>query len=116
MKKKCLVLLALMCILLMPAYAVPAKIVSVFPNIKFNGTEATCTVQIVADKNSDTISATMELWQGNAMVDKWSNTGFSSLLLKEVTTVAKGKTYKLVVNYTINGVKRDPISISKTNN
>lgn len=115
MKRRMLVFFVIASILLMPAHATPIQRISARPNIQFSGTNATCSVVITASSDSDKISATMELWQGNTLVASWSDTGYYRLSLNETATVAKGKSYKLVINYSINGVEKTPISVSKTN-
>lgn len=99
-----------------PTHAASSRIINVFPDIEFNGTKATCTVLITADRTSDKIAATTALWQGSTLVNSWSSSGSGILKISETATVSKNKTYKLVVNYTINGTSYSPVSISRTNN
>lgn len=100
--------------LMIPAYAVSARVPVVSPSVTFNGTKATCFVRITADRPSDKISATMELWQGSTLIDSWSGDSTWSLKLEETTSVSRNKTYDLVVNYSINGIDKTPVSISRT--
>lgn len=102
-------------LLVLPAHAATARAIVVTPSLKFDGTTATCFVRIGADKPADKISATMELWQGNTLIDSWSGTGTWSLKLEETATVSKNKTYDLIVNYSVNRVERTPVSTSRTN-
>ena len=106
---------AISMILMLPTYAASARVVVASPSITFNGTTATCGVMITADKHTDKISASMELWQGNTLIDNWSGSGTWIFTLEGTTTVSKNKTYDLVVNYSVNGVEKVPISISRTN-
>ena len=46
----------------------------------------------------------MELWQGNILIDDWSASASGILKIDETATVERNKTYKLTVNYTVNGV------------
>lgn len=116
MKKRFLALLLVMSVLFtVPVYAASARTVMVAPSIKFDGTQATCAMQITADKTTDQISATMELWQGNTLINSWSGSGTWILSLSRTTTVSKNKTYTLTVNYSVNGVAKNPVSISRTN-
>lgn len=95
------VLLAL--ILEIPAYAASPRHVEVIPNVTFANNNATCTVEIYADRTNDRISATMELWQGTREIDAWSTSDSGYLFMEEAAHVEANKTYKLVVNYSING-------------
>lgn len=107
------VLLAL--ILTIPAYATSARLVDILPDIAFSSNKATCTVEIYADKSSDRINATMELWQGTREIDTWGASDSGCLFMKESARVEANKTYKLVVNYSINGVSKNPVTIYRTN-
>lgn len=109
------ILLIIGAFLMIPVHAVSARVPVVSPSVTFNGTEATCFVRITADRPADEISATMELWQGNTLIDSWSGTGTWSLKMEKTATVAKGKTYDLVINYSVNGVEKTPVSTTRTN-
>lgn len=102
-------------LLMLPAHAATARVIAVAPSLKFEGTTAICYVGITADRPSDKISASMELWQGNTLIDSWSGTGTWTLKLEKTATVSKNKTYELVVNYSVNGVDKTPVSTSRTN-
>lgn len=100
---------------MIPAHAASARTIWASPSIIFNGTTASCGVKITADNPTDKISASMELWQGNTLIDNWSGNGTWVFTLEGTATVSKNKTYDLVVNYSVNGVEKTPISISRTN-
>ena len=87
----------------------------VVPDITFNGTEADCNVRITASKATDRIVATMELWQGTTLIDSWNGNGLWTLKLNGTADVQKNKTYTLVIEYSINGVKQTPATYSRTN-
>lgn len=117
MKKRFWGLIIIMAMILtVPTYAVSARTVDVVPDIEFNGTQAICTVRIMGDRTTDRIAATMKLWQGSTLIDDWSASGTGILKIDETATVVKNKTYKITVDYTINGVAQIPVSISRTNN
>ena len=107
--------IALMLLLALPVQAISPRAVFVVPDISFDGTEATCSVRITADNATDKISATMELWQGNALIDEWTGTGNWNLTLVETAAVSKNKTYQLVINYSINGIEKTPATVTRTN-
>ena len=102
-------------ILAVPAYAVSPRAIMVAPDITFNGTEAECTVRITANNAADEIVATMELWHGTTFIDSWDGDGLWTLKLSGTTAVQKGKTYTLVVEYSVNGVEQTPAEFTKTN-
>lgn len=107
------VLLAL--ILAIPAYAASPRLVDVLPDITFANNNATCTVEIYADRSNDQVNATMELWQGNQRIDSWNDSDLGYLFMEESVRVEANKTYKLVVNYSINGITKTPVTIYRTN-
>lgn len=116
MKKRFVAVFFIISMLLMlPAHAATARAIVVAPSIKFDGTTATCYVGITADRTTDKISASMELWQGNTLIDSWTGSGTWTLKMEKTATVAKGKTYDLVINYSVNGVEKTPVSTSRTN-
>lgn len=117
MKKRFLWLMFVMAIILaIPVYAASERTIDVVPDIEFNGTTATCTVRIMGDRTTDRIAATMELWQGNTLIDEWSASASGILKIDETATVARNKTYTLTVEYTINGTAQTPVSILRSNN
>ena len=99
-----------------PAHAASSRSANAIPVLEFNGTQATCMVFIGADRESDKIVATMALWQGSTLVKSWNSSGSGWLEISKTATVSKNKTYKLVVNYSINGTSYSPVSTSRTNN
>lgn len=100
---------------MVPAHAASTRTIWANPSIRFDGTQATCYVKITADRPTDKISATMELWQGDTLLNSWDGDGTWVLTLEKTETVSKGKTYDLVIKYTVNDVDKTPIRISKTN-
>lgn len=84
-----------------------------YPDLTFANREATCFVEIQADKLTDTISATMELWQGTTKINEWSDSGTLYLSMEETATAKRYRTYSLVINYSINGVSKTPVTISR---
>lgn len=116
MKKRFFILFVLVTMILaIPAYATSSRTINVYPDLEFNGTVATCTVRIIGEHTTDSISATMELRQGRTLIDDWSASGYGILTIDETATVSLNKTYSLTVTYTINGVQQTPVTISRTN-
>ena len=44
---------------------------AVVPRISFNGTTASCTVFVAADRPTDDIEAVIKLWQGSKCTQRW---------------------------------------------
>ena len=116
MRKRFLSFLLVMSVILaVPAYAASTRTIDVYPDLVFNGTTANCTVTILGERTTDKISAAMELWQGNTLIDDWSASGSGVLKMDKTAAVEKNKTYTLTVEYTINGVAQKTVSVSGTN-
>ena len=83
------------------AYAVEPRITTVKPTLSFSGTTANC--KVIISSPGDDIEATMELWNGNTLVDSWSDEGTTALTITGSCRVTKGVTYTLKVNGTVDG-------------
>lgn len=92
--------------------AATSRIVSVVPKLTFSGTIANCSATVIANSSSDSIAVTVKLWQGTTCLKTWSDSGNGYLTFKGTKTVTNGKTYKLTVDATINGVKQSTASVS----
>ena len=86
------------------------------PHLSFDGNNASCVIQIVGDKMTDEISATMELRCGSDLIASWNGSGSGILKMTKSAAVKKGKTYTMVVNFSVNGTRRSPVTVSATNN
>ena len=84
------------------------------PELIFNGNTATCTASCRASNSKDKIEATLTLYQGENYVNSWSDSGTYSVLISESCKVESGKTYRLVLEYSVNGESKKPVSISAT--
>lgn len=76
MRKRVLAL----CLILVSALGITAQAADVLfvrtvPKITFDGTTATCTVNVRGDKTTDTISLTAKLYQGSTCVKTWNTSG-----------------------------------------
>lgn len=87
---------------------------SIRPSITFEGTTATCHVAVVGNNMSEHIEVTMKLMYGTSCVATWADDGYGYVLMEQNATVTKGRTYDLVVEVTINGVVKPPVSQSGT--
>lgn len=85
-----------------------------YPGLTFSGTTATCKAEVYADNVSDQITVTMKLWHNGSLLKSWTKSGTMSVKMTKTATVAKGKTYKLTVDVSINGIVQPQKSITKT--
>lgn len=83
------------------AQAVSIQSVTPSALITINGATATCRVSIT--KPGQSIHATLQLWQGNTMIDSWIGSGTSYLLVTGSHGVTRGKTYTAKVVCTVDG-------------
>ena len=84
MKKNIIMLLTLFAFMVsvVSVHAAP-RTISIKPSISFDGTTAKCSVSVVADKMSDSVSATLVLWDGSKVIDSWTAAGTGYLLFSE---------------------------------
>lgn len=81
--------------------------------LDFSGNTAICACEISADSSSDWISATMELWKGNTMLNSWSSSGAESVSMNESENITRYNTYRLKIHYSVNGIAQSPVEISR---
>lgn len=115
MKKRLLACTAMLCAILFSltvAHAAVTPHANPNADLNFNGTTAICGVRISAP--GKTIKATMQLWQGNTLVDSWNGSGTSMLRLSGTHSVTKGKTYTVRVTCTVNGSSYAVNPVTKT--
>lgn len=114
MKKRFLALSILVVLVLtIGAQAVELRSVTSRPALSFSGTTAYCSVEC-GGKSTDTVRATLTLYQGTTRVGSWSKSGTGSVFVDGSCSVERGKSYKLVVTHTINGKSQSSDSITKT--
>lgn len=94
--------------------AMELRSVSAQPNLFFSGTTAFCSVICSGKSDNDTIDVTLTLYQGSTYVDSWSDSGKGEVLLSGTCKAVSGKSYKLVVDYSVNGVSKPSVSTTKT--
>ena len=112
MRKRVIVLLlsaVMLCSI--TAYAVETKSDLNSPELAFDGTTAIC--EFKHSSLGDTITVTMKLWQGDTLVDSWTQTGTSRVSMSETCQVSRLKMYTLEVSGTCGGVAFGPVSVSK---
>lgn len=92
--------------------AQPRVSVVATPKLSFSGTTANCSAAITSP--DDEISATLTLWRGNRVIDSWSETATSAVLISGSCTVTEGLTYTLRLTGTIDGTPIQVVSVSGT--
>lgn len=112
MKRLFSVALVLTILAVFSAAALAATQATVYaPNLSFSGTTANCTVTV---KESGTINATLELWQGSTLVASWSGSGTNRVRISGAASVSHGQTYTLTVSGTVGGVAIQATPVTKT--
>ena len=84
------------------------------PSLSFSGTTAYCSVVCRGDKTTDSISATLTLYQGNTQIGSWSNSGTFRVPVSGNCSVVSGVTYRLELTWTVNGVTQPDVSVTNT--
>lgn len=82
------------------------------PTLSFQGTTAMCSAICQGDAKTDKITATLTLYQGDTYIDSWSESGVQKVAPYGECKVTHGKTYRLELAYSINGVDKPVISVS----
>ena len=96
------------------AYAQDMRKGNACAELGFSGSTANCFVEILG-KSSDEISATIKLRCGSQNIETWNKHSVDGyLMLDDTVSVIRGKTYELVVEYTINGATQQSFSVSGT--
>lgn len=96
------------------AYAASTRAAAVVPRISFDGTTASCSVFIAADRPTDDIYAVIKLWQGSRCIKTWEESSVGDLAFSGKVTVSKGKTYQLTVDVTLDGKVQPRLSVEGT--
>ncbi len=84
------------------------------PSLSFSGTTAYCSVVCRGDKTTDSISATLTLYQGNTQIDSWSNSGTFRVPVSGSCSVVSGVNYRLELTWTVNGASQPDASVTNT--
>lgn len=113
--KRRMISLALLVVLALSvsAQAVQPRASATYPTLVFSGTTATCSVSCKGDDPSDTVTATLTLYQGSNVVESWSASGRYRANISDSCAVQSGKTYTLTVEYTVNGEEMPSLSTTK---
>lgn len=72
--------------------------------LSISGNEATCSVIIQTEKNTDEVEVTVELFEGSGCIKRWSDlNSHGTFSFSDTVAVIKGKTYVLKTTAKING-------------
>lgn len=116
MKKRyfMLAILLVFCLFPISTQAVEMRVVRAIPSLSFDGTTAQCYASCKGGNSTDTVDATITLYQGSTYLDSWSDSGKGSLSVSGEYKVQRGKTYKLVLSYSVNGVEKPSVTVTNT--
>lgn len=114
MKRQTVAVVFVLLLLCTQAQAVETRSIQGDPALSFWGTTAFCSVSLRGESSSDKMEATLTLYQGNTYVDSWSDSGTGSVFISESCEVKSGKSYRLVLDYTVNGKSMRPMTTTGT--
>lgn len=115
--KKLALLLAIILVISMPlTVSATTRALSIRPSLTFEGRVATCHVLVVGNNTSEHIEVTMKLMDDTFCLASWSADGYGYVLMEQNANVIRGRTYDLVIEVTMNGVVKPPVSQSGTCN
>ena len=83
-------------------------------SLSFDGSKAVCAAWYIADNTSDALDVTLSLYRGSTLVTSWSRTGTGAVSISERYGVQSGKTYTLILQYSVNGVAQPELTTTKT--
>ena len=102
MKKGMVSLLVAVLLVAIPSWAAETRSAVVAPGLSFNGTIATCVIQVEADYESDRIEVYAELCEGSTVVASWNEAEMEYVDVSYRVSVTRGKTYTLRIYATVN--------------
>lgn len=115
MRKKKLWIGVLLLLLISLEANAEQRAMTITPVLSFNGTTANCSINVIANKNTDEVDAIMQLYESDTCLKTWKESGKGSVKINETSKVSTGKTYKLSVDVTVNGVEQLSKTVTKTN-
>ena len=95
------------------AQAAAPRAITAAPTISYSGTTATCTATIVAGNSTDAIQATLTLYHGTSITTRWTASGQGYLITSRDVAVIRGWTYRLEVEYFVNGQRMTTATVEK---
>ena len=93
----------LMGVLFVQAMAIAPLSVTSKPNLSFDGTTAVCSAVCRGENSNDEVDVTLTLYQGRNEICSGSDSGTGRVSVSGECQVVSGKSYKLMLEYSING-------------
>lgn len=113
--KKLSIILVILLVVAMPLQArAQTRAMRIYPKLTFSGTKANCFVSVTGNASTNQLEVTMKLMYGTSCIASWSSEGTGYVTMNKTATVTTGRTYKLVVEVTENGVAMDPVYVTGT--
>ena len=109
-----LVPLFLVCILSANAVQAIGQRMDMKPDLSFDGTTAICSGICQGNTQADSIDVTLTLYQGKNYINSWSSSGTGRVILSKECKVTSGKTYRLEMVCSFNGVTKPSVSVTNT--
>ncbi|MBQ9536107.1 MAG: hypothetical protein IJU78_09725 [Clostridia bacterium] len=83
-------------------------------SLSFSNGMADCSALVRGYSASDDVEATLTLYLGNNFIDSWSASGKFYTSVSGSCAVKSGRTYRLVLTWSINGVAQPQLTTTKT--
>lgn len=83
-------------------------------SLRFEGKEAICSAICTGNNESDNLDVTLSLYRGGTLVKSWSQSGTGYVTISERCGAKSGKSYTLVMQYSVNGTEKPDLSTTKT--
>ena len=112
-KMLCALMAVLMLAIPISAKAATPRAASVVPNITYSENSATYSVRITGNSINDSIEAEIKFWRGTTCLATWEISQKGRVNFSNAVNVVSGYTYRLTVEWTLNGVVQDTVTISK---
>lgn len=104
----------LLLVLSVSVQAIESRAVHSNFGLSFTGTTANCFGTCRSGNSSDRLAMTLILEYQGVEVESWSASGYGQVTISETHPVTKGKTYTLVMEYSINGEPQPAFSTHGT--
>ncbi|MBR6150947.1 MAG: hypothetical protein IKQ25_06665 [Lachnospiraceae bacterium] len=109
--------IAVVFVMSFPVKAASESYMLIKPGLSFNGTNATCSLKVYGENNTDSIVASVTLKQGNSVIKQWSDLSASGYMnFSDTAYVSHGLTYTMQITVEINGISYSIADIVKTCN
>ncbi len=107
-------MLAVILFMSVPVKAESIAFISAFPGLNYNGTTATCSLEVYAGHSTDSIEATVTLKCGSTTIAQWNNlTANGYMNFSDTATVSHGLSYTMHVTLKVNGQSYNVSDITK---